>query len=483
MKVLDVNPFHEGLQRNIQMLSRIEEEMKAIQLAVDGLVAMEDSFKGEGAQAIRSFYDNCHLPLLHFFMTFKNEFDGILKQMDAALSSLESNTNGFIRQSFLQEDVEDGLTEISEITGNLTGETNAIMDQVSDIVALPHLDDSGVQDGVINSRKKRDDTVTALEEFDSTQTNALGVIEAALLHIETWISDMELLIEEGLTDVDFPSENWNLLQENTPIGKFYAQHQLDLLKENPRVNENDVEVSSPIYTVEDLWEGILSTVGMNINGWEDKPINAAASLGVFAYSGYVAGKEGRLAAQGFGIKREERITAKGERRVVLKLTKPELIGVKKKTYSGKNATNYTKIFKRVDAATNVKESLKFAGNKIGYAGVIATVGGDIVHGIQHKESGSKIAGDVTGDVAVAGASIAASAWAGAQTGALMGSFGGPVGVAAGAVAGLVTGIVVTTVLSEIDIMDVDNDGQKDSIGDAIKIGTKGVIDKVSSWFS
>jgi hypothetical protein len=31
-------------------------------------------------------------------------------------------------------------------------------------------------------------------------------------------------------------------------------------------------------------------------------------------------------------------------------------------------------------------------------------------------------------------------------------------------------------------MDVNNDGKNDSIGDAIKIGTTGMIDSVSSWF-
>jgi len=32
-------------------------------------------------------------------------------------------------------------------------------------------------------------------------------------------------------------------------------------------------------------------------------------------------------------------------------------------------------------------------------------------------------------------------------------------------------------------MDIDNDGEADSIGDAIKQGTKGIINKVSSWFN
>ncbi|MBO0603735.1 hypothetical protein I2483_18895 [Sporosarcina sp. E16_3] len=210
--------------------------------------------------------------------------------------------------------------------------------------------------------------------------------------------------------------------------------------------------------------------------------NAAASLAMFGNSGYLAAKDVNLAAKGFGITRGTRVYPRGDRRTIVKITKPELIGVRRKIYRHRDAENYTKVFRRVDPMTNVKESFKFAGNKIGYLGIATTVGGDIYHGVNNGESTSEIAGNVTGDVAVAGASIAASAWMGAQAGAYIGVFGGPLGVVAGAAVGLVMGVVVTAFLSEFKIMDVNNDGKTDSIGDAIKIGTTGIIDKVSSWF-
>ncbi|MFB5085991.1 LXG domain-containing protein [Psychrobacillus sp. PGGUH221] len=482
MKILDVRPFDEGLQRNIQMLSRLEGEMQTIQTAVNGLAALQDSLKGQGGDAICSFYNDAHLPFLHFFLTFKEEFNRKLKQMGDALTALESNPNGFIRESFLEGEVEEGLTEISQVTSNLTEESNAIMNQVADIVALPHLDDSSVQDGVTNARKKRDDTVTDLHEFDSTQTNALAIIEAAILNMELWLTDIEYLMSEGLTDIQFPSEAWNYVQDATPIGKFYLQHQINLLADDPRVKENEVEISSPSNTEKNLWEGIMTTVGLDINDWEQKPINATANLGAFAAAGYEAGKDARIAAQGGGVQLKYRTTAQGVTKPVIKVTNPHLLGVNKKTYSGANATNYAKLYKRVDPITNVRETFKFANNKLGYIGVFATVGGDIVHGVQNKESASQIAGNVTGDVAVAGASMVASAWTGAKMGAIVGAGGGPVGIAVGAVVGLVAGVVATALLSELKFMDVNNDGKKDSIGDAIKIGTTGLIDSVSSWF-
>ena len=48
------------------MLDRLGNEMETIDRAVQGLVAMEDSLKGEGGNAIRTFYADCHLPFLQF---------------------------------------------------------------------------------------------------------------------------------------------------------------------------------------------------------------------------------------------------------------------------------------------------------------------------------------------------------------------------------------------------------------------------------
>lgn len=155
MKVLDVDLLQTGIKSNLDMLTRLEEEIKEIEKTITGLVGMDSSLKGQGGEAIRSYYNDCHLPFLKFFLQFKQNFKTKLDQLKSALDSLEPDTEGYIQESFLLNEVEEGLAEISRITGNLTDESNAIMDQVSDIVALPHLDDSDVQQGVIDSRKRK----------------------------------------------------------------------------------------------------------------------------------------------------------------------------------------------------------------------------------------------------------------------------------------------------------------------------------------
>ncbi|MEK5206694.1 T7SS effector LXG polymorphic toxin [Psychrobacillus sp. FSL H8-0510] len=91
------------------------------------------------------------------------------------------------------------------------------MDQVSDIVALPHIDDSGVQEGVISSKRKRDDTLNRLYEFDATQTYALSPIEQGLQTMDKWLTDMEGLFHAGVKDINFLPSQWDVLTFRSDI--------------------------------------------------------------------------------------------------------------------------------------------------------------------------------------------------------------------------------------------------------------------------
>ncbi|MFZ0577061.1 MAG: LXG domain-containing protein, partial [Psychrobacillus psychrotolerans] len=217
MKILDVDIFQDGLQRNLTMLDRLSSEMKSIHQAVEGLVQMEDQLKGAGGNAIRSFYQECHLPFLHFFQLFSEQFKQVLNQMEAALHSLEPDSSVYILETFLDGELEQGLTLIGELTASLTDEANSIMDQVSDIVALPHLDDSGVQEGVISSKRKRDDTLMQLYEFDATQTYALNPIEHGLQTMDKLLTDMEGLFQAGVKDITFLPSQWDVLTFRSDI--------------------------------------------------------------------------------------------------------------------------------------------------------------------------------------------------------------------------------------------------------------------------
>ena len=210
MKILDVDLLQDGLKRNMAMLERLKTETENIERTVSGLVEMDELLKGEGGYAIRDFYAECHLPFLQFFQLFSETYRQKLQQIESALQSLEPDSAGYIMQEFLEGELEQGLTLIGNLTEALTNEANSIMDSVSDIVSLPHLDDSAVQEGVITSKKKRDDTLQQLNEFDYSQTVSLNPVEQDIQTIDTWLTDIEGMFQSGLTDVHFQSPQWRV---------------------------------------------------------------------------------------------------------------------------------------------------------------------------------------------------------------------------------------------------------------------------------
>lgn len=269
MKVLDVNTFQEGLDRNLNRITRLESEMKQIETSIQGLTHLEESLKGQGGEALRGFYENCHLPFLAFFNTFKNSFTTVLQEMSSALSTLEPDASGFIRQEALEGVVEQGLNRAKQATEELTNETNQIMNQVSDIVNLPDLNDSDVQVGVHVAKKHRDQTVEQLIAFDLSQKNALTTIQNDLLLMKTWISNIESMMTEGVTDVNFPAEQWKVFALQNPLMIQLAArtHSMDsVIGMNPLLAPGMIGGANP-YTLSSLQlNGQLPLYNFGIDG-------------------------------------------------------------------------------------------------------------------------------------------------------------------------------------------------------------------------
>ena len=68
-----------------------------------------------------------------------------------------------------------------------------------------------MQEGVISSKRKRDDTLSQLYEFDATQMTPLNTMEQDIQTMETWLSDIEGMFKSGLTDVHFQADKWGAL--------------------------------------------------------------------------------------------------------------------------------------------------------------------------------------------------------------------------------------------------------------------------------
>ena len=58
MKVLEVSTLHPGIDQVLNNHRTQQEQLKQIEKSIQGIVNLDDSFKGMGGQAIRGYYDS-----------------------------------------------------------------------------------------------------------------------------------------------------------------------------------------------------------------------------------------------------------------------------------------------------------------------------------------------------------------------------------------------------------------------------------------
>ncbi|WP_186438611.1 ribonuclease YeeF family protein, partial [Bacillus paralicheniformis] len=191
MKTLDVQALHKAIDQTLEQLKQQSEEFAQVKKSVEDIASLDDALKGKGGDAIRAFYEECHTPFLRFYDTFIVEYRSTLKKLKSALNSLEPNHNGFIAQSFLEHELEQGVNAADRTTKRLVSKTNASIAKVSHIVDLPDLNDSGFHEQNQKALKEISTTLEKLHTFDREQTNALKTAENDLETMQRYITRLE----------------------------------------------------------------------------------------------------------------------------------------------------------------------------------------------------------------------------------------------------------------------------------------------------
>ncbi|WEG18946.1 LXG domain-containing protein [Alkalihalophilus pseudofirmus] len=197
MKTLDVSGLHSGIDEIKTKIEHQQEQLKQIETSVMGIVRLSDSLKGEGGTAIRRFYQECHLPFIHYLTGTLAQYEQLLMQMKSSLQALEPASNGRIQESFLEQEVDNGLKQLELVTTALTNQTNATMQKVQDIVYLKPLQDDEVRQYVQKAKQEKDQTLEQLHQFDYEQSVALSSVEADTHVMQSYIKEIQAIFKGG----------------------------------------------------------------------------------------------------------------------------------------------------------------------------------------------------------------------------------------------------------------------------------------------
>ena len=197
LKVADVEGLCHGIETALTELDKQQNQFETIESDILTLVNMDNALQGEAGEAIRSFYEEYHLPFLKLLVTFLGDYKQKLSDLKEALMRFDSGANGYLRQDFLEDEVDYGLNTARMVTIALTNETNLLIDSVSDIIHLPKLHDNQFLEAVNDAKLYRNHTMSDLHEFDFRQTSAFEPLENDLILLKRYIDQMRQTYNKG----------------------------------------------------------------------------------------------------------------------------------------------------------------------------------------------------------------------------------------------------------------------------------------------
>ncbi|MBH0156278.1 LXG domain-containing protein [Fictibacillus sp. 5RED26] len=456
MKTLDADSLYKGVHELDLILSSFTDQLRQIQSSINELVSLEDSLKGKGGTSIRAFFQDCHEPFLTFCISCLTNYGNTLKNFESALKSLDASPNAFIRQSFLENELTNGLRKVKGNTIELTQDANQSMQSVSDIVFLPRLNELEFVNQVEEANRSSIQTIEKLVEFDLMQTNALSSIEQQILKMNQFIEQIHSMFQSGQLSLASykPGQLWS--QNKAKVGNGNSKSKESKLK-NP-VKDKELEWWELEYT-----NGDSSTV-FDLSA----PVSSTGnkfSTGTEAVSYYNTAINTQV--KGFGIKKD------GD---VFRVKNGNVVNIKGKRYHSKWIDSQLKRGNIPEIAKNVKPSSALKSSVRGglaWVGVGITTTENAYENIQNNESTSKIVGDAGVDVGLGAVTLGLGS---ATAAFVVGTVGAP--VLAGATVGLAVSIGVSYILEGIKT----GKGQK-NISDKIKDKVQKSVKTIANWFS
>ncbi|MFP7467026.1 T7SS effector LXG polymorphic toxin [Bacillus safensis] len=278
MKTLDVFELKNGIDQTLNKLKQQSHNVKSLEKQINQIISLDGALKGEAGQAIKDFYIECHIPFLQFFQIVIEEYSGALKKTKQALHAFESNPNGFISQSFIEHELDQGLKKAERTISDIVSDVNQALSRVSHIEHLPHVDESAFQQSYQKAWLETSKTIGLLHAFDREQTSALNETKSSLHTMKRYLDTLSTMFtspkieitsyqkgsifkdgkEEkissnisGLNEkIDNPKENPMMIMLNKLNDK--EQSNVDtLVKKKPsnKINQNAVFVNGKVYNI------------------------------------------------------------------------------------------------------------------------------------------------------------------------------------------------------------------------------------------
>ncbi|AVM07098.1 transposase [Bacillus velezensis] len=167
-KVFESQSLTDEADKRKKQYEALEEQLRALKQAFQGMADLDDALKGKGADNIKDFFQgqaeiaDSWLTLVSAQIAFLNGISGDIK--DQELSDTYAET------SFLEHELPNADLKASEIVSAHKAEIDSILSGISDIIHLDTYTLDDYADKMGDAQKTRRDTITAVDTLDESLT-------------------------------------------------------------------------------------------------------------------------------------------------------------------------------------------------------------------------------------------------------------------------------------------------------------------------
>lgn len=125
------------------------------------------------------------------------EYINVLKQIKGLVTSFE-NDNGVVRQDFIENDVNDGLTKLDDLTHDIINNINKHYGEISDLVPFDSVKTTNFDFHLSRARIMIQDTLTKFAELDESSTSKLQKPTDSIDEINQFVTKIQGWTKNGV---------------------------------------------------------------------------------------------------------------------------------------------------------------------------------------------------------------------------------------------------------------------------------------------
>ncbi|MDQ0227741.1 LXG domain-containing protein [Metabacillus niabensis] len=195
MKLFNASNLDSGIKQVKQSIDTLENQLQDLRKQIDYFTGLDDNFTGKSGNSIRMFYQEVHIPFILLFEQTIRQYKAALNVAEKLFFLFEPADDGYIEESFLETEIEQGLKKAAEITHQLVEDVNDALGSIRDIMSIKHLTDENFYMDVQRAKRFTQRTINQLHQTDHGRAQDLTDTETDLQLLQKYITEIRSMFQ------------------------------------------------------------------------------------------------------------------------------------------------------------------------------------------------------------------------------------------------------------------------------------------------